>query len=981
MGVERRVKLRRRWLRVGAASALGLAILVVGATLVEPIRIERRLRNICRSLETKDPRILIVELRDRGFSAMTPRQAACRRKAFERAAARIIAGHPGVKKAADQLVDPSDPDREYLTADQTLVVELAVPVELRTKGASLLVDVNGATQSSIPLDNDESEQLLQPVRVEPEGRRTEVDFILAVTFHDGTEARVPLVRGLRLGRTSLKPGLFVKAGEKLIALDETSEPSLRVDVNAPLELVVRCEHGISHAVAQCPEVSTISRPFDGCPKEGMVNLDELTRHPQSMSVEVRARSIPGVSRSARFELRVRDPAVPAVAGVRVAGQTLDEGGIVSTRESAIDVEFTIPSFESPTGYAAELAGKPLTLSGGATLRARADQLDEGLHAFVITAPDGVAMRAQVAVDHTPPKVVARVDPSGLDRPIEPGANATLLVVPACLAISVSDAGAVAAGDVSIRVEGREPHVIDDPAARGDPHETTRIFRFQEPGSTVIRVTAQDRAGNRADEVVYRLKTVDAAEATVVTIGERPFPGTATTVVRAENLRAEVRTLLRLDDVRILLSAAGSQASPVVDTPLVAKSADRLAADIQVPALGDRGCGLFDVIVAAGARNILARGRILIDAQPPRCGFGPSEHDIHCVGGSHEVRLTGQGPLAVSVVDNVEVDQASVSVDGATVAHVLANDGRNVSVILGLTPGTAGAVTVRIRDTAGNPAAFEFHVVGSAPVGVPAATSQPTPPLRNVPAGGSSPPRSPTRQVTGPQLLEVPRLGVHRLVRPKHGVSKFDGFYLGEREVGVRALREFVLDLRQGADTVAKGGFTPAVTALAERALQANLDAGRSGDMAAGWMSSDLALAYASWANVVAPTEGYWQIPSVEQWKLAAGRALHQDSVYPTTAHAEGGLDLSEGEPGGALFGRQPEAIAKVRINFQPGSFGIFAMAGGVHEWCAEPSGRLRLIGGSVSSDKAACRIDADPPAYESVRPEVVGLRLALVPVR
>lgn len=149
------------------------------------------------------------------------------------------------------------------------------------------------------------------------------------------------------------------------------------------------------------------------------------------------------------------------------------------------------------------------------------------------------------------------------------------------------------------------------------------------------------------------------------------------------------------------------------------------------------------------------------------------------------------------------------------------------------------------------------------------------------------------------------------------------------------------------------------------------------------VSPAIATAYVRWATK-GLKGGRLDIPTPQQWTLAAGRALHPGAVYPTTGAYPDGSNLKGvtaiGAGGGAAFGYRGRERPKLSGSYAAGAFGLMDMAGNVWELVRNDRRRWFVIGGAITSDKEGCHLDKPQPVRHANR-GLTGLRPVWIPNR
>lgn len=249
------------------------------------------------------------------------------------------------------------------------------------------------------------------------------------------------------------------------------------------------------------------------------------------------------------------------------------------------------------------------------------------------------------------------------------------------------------------------------------------------------------------------------------------------------------------------------------------------------------------------------------------------------------------------------------------------------------------------------------------------------------AGGGAADRAPptlTNRRDGAVLVRV---------SPAAGGARFLPMYLYKSEVTVAMYRRFLTAV---GDDPAWWAALPDPADVrrplrgAERVRQTARalipsDA-RPGAPIAG-MTPAIAQAYVRWAGK-GLRNGRLAVPTPNQWRLAAGRAVHPGATFPTTGAHPDGSDLEParaiGEGGGAAFGYSGREFPQVSGSYAPGAFGLQDMAGNLWEIVRNPENEWFVLGGSCASGKQECRLDhLEKPNHDNRR--LTGLRPVWIP--
>src|SRR5262245_33744828 len=157
--------------------------------------------------------------------------------------------------------------------------------------------------------------------------------------------------------------------------------------------------------------------------------------------------------------------------------------------------------------------------------------------------------------------------------------------------------------------------------------------------------------------------------------------------------------------------------------------------------------------------------------------------------------------------------------------------------------------------------------------------------------------------------------------PKHQVTLSKGFWLGRTEVTVGAYKRFVS---------ATGHSMPSETGFKnERMLVPNFNP--------GWQCDNHPIVNVTWHDAKAYCE--WsggRLPTEAEWEYAA-RGGKEGTKFPwgnRLTHDEANYGKDD-ESGGHAEGRDQWRYTAPVASFLPNGFGLYDMAGNVHEWIAD----------------------------------------------
>lgn len=959
------------------AVVLVVAIAWLTVELLPLIRAEARLRRAA-TLIAENP-LRGLEVLEQGASGGTSRRQQERGADLAReAVGKVCYERPLLKKVGTHSFDPLAPPRAYVTAsrDMTLVFEL--PPGLRELGGKVRVTDGERDLCAVRFSDDGTKAIAEVPLMRGSTVRADVDFVCPVgAFGTVTAAIAP---GLKLVQQAHGPVVKLRSGQRLDELKDGDTLRLPVAKGTPLKLELSDELGLwdlewsGGGVARAP--FDWSDEADSTRREADLPADLTAEATDAALLEFKVANASGSTTTFQVELFVREVGGPPVAGARLGSNELLDGSTIVVGEKALPLFVTMAKGEVGEDLGVIWGDEAQkTRVSGQEVSALLEACGEGPRALTLTVRGETALRAAVRFDWTPPVVCATADPEAF--PHELDANKALHDVPigSELLFTISDAGGLDTEQTVWTVdEGLEEVLARDPESRGtEPLRTwSRRYRCEKCGEATVRVGGFDLAGNRSTIHEYRIRGADLMEGRSITLNGKPF--TRGCIVHSRETRFLVRSEGGIDVDGLVFSLLDPEQRNASLGETLLERTD--AAGVRV--------GVVDLsFIATSGRHVigilsrnqrdLLRGEVVVDFAPPSFKVHLDEAGG---GGEEGLRYLGNGGQLVSLTlsDDVGVDVTTVSVIGGADIHELNGDGSGTAVWLLLPAVIEEAVVLRAADLAGNRAELRFEVV---PRRAPDSRISSSRPARPDSAPSEPPPPSLEELERAPKLT-VPLLGTFVLIPVREPGTP--PFYIAEHEVTVAEWRAFVESQAANRDSQAR---QQALWNDASRLLTQNKNVlKKEDDDPLAGVTAELLKAYVLWARHVAGQYGAWRVPTSHQWKLAAGRALHRDAVYPTTYAFQNGSDLTSDGTGGAFFGHDALTAQELpRRAYLPGAFGLRGMAGSLYEWVTEPSGQYRLIGGSAVSHKEACRLDAPLRAGIEVAPYERGVRLVLMPAR
>jgi hypothetical protein len=601
---------------------------------------------------------------------------------------------------------------------------------------------------------------------------------------------------------------------------------------------------------------------------------------------------------------------------------------------------------------------------------------EGTRRLSIAVGGEAVIRCTIRCDWTPPVVRAQLDPDTRAGELEVRRAVHEAPIGAIVAFTVADENGIDPNGVAWRVDGAclEKVLPSDAPDSAPARAWTGRARCIGPGEALVRLSGADLAGNRTTIHEYRIRVADPMDGRIVTVNGRPLPAPGTLHCSGSKLVIRTEGGIDVDGLRFVVldpERAGSALGYVDLEPTGGGSARSGVLDLG----GEARSGRRVIGILARDGSELTKGGIVLDLVPPSFRVMTLEEAGEHAGIPRFVAEPGQR-VSLTVTDDVAVDADTIhALPPAKVEQVLGGD-NEVGVVLLLPAIIESAIVVHGSDQAGNEAELRFEVASARPpVEGPSSAPASRPAVWATPDFGPPPPeRSPSmEQLAASPKIAHPVLGTFLLVP---GDSTTPPFYMSEHELAIKHWRPFVARLQSRGIVAGDGVAIDAARLLSRNASVWN----KSDDDPVSGATAEMVRAYVVFANEVAPDVGVWKLPTDHRWRLAAGRALYPDCVYPTTAAFPDGGDLDGEGPRGALFGRDLASIRESPPGLaEPAAFGLRAMGGSLYEWVVDSDERLRLIGGSAVAPKSACRLDAPLRSGLEVAEYERGVRLVLLP--
>jgi hypothetical protein len=974
----------------GVAGPLAALLLVVAiawliAEVLPAIRVEARLRRAATLMASNPIRGFAALEKGSSAEKISRRQQERGADLAREAVDRVCEGRPLLKMVGAHPFDPGSTSRPYVTASRDMMLTFELPRGLRDLGAQVRVS-DGVRELCEVRFSEDGTQGRGEVPLPNAGTVVaDVDLVCPVGVY-GTVTS-PIARALQFSHQAHGPTVKVRAGTRLDALKEGEPLRLQVARGTPLRLELADELGLGELQWTLDGVA--HDPFDWSEKAesstGAVDLPpDLTAEPSASRVlEFKASNSIGTTTRVVVELLVREPSAAPVVLARVEAGEIKDGSTMLVGEKSLTLTVTMAKGELPEDLAVLWGDRPQkTHVNGRDVSALLEAESEGPRALSLSVRGNTVLRATIRFDWTPPVVKMILDPGTPARELEVHRGVHDVPIGSILELALFDLGGLhrELTEWSIDAELEE---IADPDAASRPVENvqlwTRRFRSTRCGDVRLRVGAWDLAGNRSTIHEYRVRVADPMEGRTIMLNGRPFVRGG--VAHSRETRFTVRSEGGIDIDGLVFSLLDPEQR---NAPLGQTTLER--GDVA----GVR-TGIVDLsFVATSGRKIigilsrnereLLRGDVIVDFTPPT--FKVISRD-EAGAGDEALRYFGKGGdhVSLTLTDDVEVDVTTISaLQGAYIVHV--QPGKETAVILELPAVIEEAVVLSASDLAGNHGEIRFEIVAPPePGSQPASRRDPASRPSTDPQSAPEVPSAKLADLAGRERFTHPLLGPFSLVPVKEpGVP----FYIGERELTVKDWRAFLQQMQgapSGSRDDPKVARQQAIAAEAARLLARNTRVlKKDDDEPLAGATAELVKAYVGWANVVAGDQGSWRVPTAVQWKLAAGRALHPEAVYPTTASSPNGADLTNEGTGGAFFGHDYLTAQEMpKRDYAAGAFFLRGMAGSLYEWVSDAQGAFRLIGGSAVSPKEACRLDAHLRSGIEVADYERGFRLVLIP--
>jgi formylglycine-generating enzyme required for sulfatase activity len=233
-----------------------------------------------------------------------------------------------------------------------------------------------------------------------------------------------------------------------------------------------------------------------------------------------------------------------------------------------------------------------------------------------------------------------------------------------------------------------------------------------------------------------------------------------------------------------------------------------------------------------------------------------------------------------------------------------------------------------------------------------------------------------------------------LIRPSGSGPGFPAFYIQRSEVTIGMFLRFLKAVGDKPEfwevAVRRSPRTPGRIPAPEQERKSALrlvDPRMDPELPMTGVTPEMARVYAAWAvegiefPAGFPETRSYGLPSLEEWRLAAARALHPSATYPTTGAFPDGSELKdrvcEGARGGAAIGFGKSQLPPRVRSYSPGDFSLYDMAGSAWEWVTGPGGQTMAIGGGHAGPKEECRLDGPVAPVPPTMRRYLGFRLVL----
>jgi hypothetical protein len=982
----------RRWRGPLAFVLLSVAIAILARDLVPKISTEFRIRKANEMVSHNPARAL--QALEKSAAEASERQREIGLQVARDAMARLRGDRPLLRQVGPYPFDPAALAQPYVTANNEMMLTFELPQTLKPFGPRIRVSTEGQDLCEVHLSEDGTTGRGEVPLSRGESLVADVDLVCPVGAYGVIST--PIAHGLRLVQKSEGPTLRLRAGERVFVLREGQIERLQVARGTRLQVELNDGLGLRDLAWSVDGVA--HDPFDWSDERNAFTRtaslpeDLTSQSANRRAIELKASNTIGLPTRAAIDLLVRDPGVNPIAAATIDRRRLEDAAIIHSAEKSLQLVVTMAKGELPEDLVvvwddrpqrAHVTGQDVTAVLSADL--------EGIRQLVLQARDQTLVRASVHFDWTPPTVIAVLDPGRFSRDLEVRRALHEAPIGSVVSVTIADAMGLDRPLVNWAHEGGALEEVVDPDLPDPPSQRswTRRFRCAEAGEGVVRVFGSDLAGNRTTTHEYRVRVADPMEGRVVTVNGRPF--SPTNALQCSEARLVVRTEggIDVDGLGFFVFDPAQQNAELGHVLLErGDQAKTRQGTIDLGFLGTSGRTVLGVL-SRNERQLL-KGEIVFDFAAPVFRVVDLEAAGERDGVPGYFAEPGQ-QVSLSLSDDVAIDFSSISVlSGATIEGLLPTKD-DVGVVLVLPAVLEEPVVVKAADEAGNVGELRFDVIvrreaESRPRDAERPPSRPSAPQPRPSPDGSPPPPehpAPLEELQSAQKITHPALGSFVLVS-KNGDPFVPPFYVGEHELRVKEWRTFVSHLQQrgAASLVARGGNPQALVSEAVKVLNfnTNVQQTKGEEEPLAGTTSDLVRAYVTWANEIGRDRGVWKVPSLLQWQLAAGRALHPNALYPITATFSAGNDLSNQGNGGALFARDIIAVREMpKRALLPGAFGIHAMPGSLYEWVVDSQGRLRLTGGSMTSPKEACRLDAPPLSEHALKDYQRGLRLVLLP--
>lgn len=955
-------------------------------------------------------------------------QARRRDDAFREALERRLRSRPPLTQIGSQAYDPCRRE-PWRFSSGTKVVTVTATLDSPALARWIKTLVVGSAEAVAFTGSPPAAHAQVPLA--GAGRQKEVAIAFGVSFPGRNDvATVTLPEPLVLHQDDRKPRIEARTIEGAVAAGE--EPVARVlGAGEAFSVEVRDEAGLVLLAWSVDGQGGEERiPADPPARAYSVPLPEgLTagNRRRVAEVVVRAENASGNRAAATFRLDIRPKNWHPVRRLLVDGSPIDPARTQIVRGPRVRVRLDVdPEFlDEALGLGLKVDGKdyrPAVAEGG--LEADVDLSEDKPSGILLVRGTSVLDHWTVQADGTPPSILVHGD-DGIEVPpgdVEAPAGAKYR-------IEISDPGGVAEGEQAIRIEGLARDGRDVA-----PDRLEIALRLPDRGPASLGIRARDRLGNETAERIWNFTAVEPLALTKSLLDGR-VPGGGRVATRRSSAVLEVRGTPggRLD---VVLGLAGGPAAALRAERVVlgGDGAARAEIDLSAGASPERGRVLS---LRREDGTALAEFEIRLDVEPPTLavrGLAPAAGEAGAFegepGAEYEI-VAGDDDAVASIA----VDDGGGGGDGA------AGAGGGHVVRAATVPATLPAeVRARAVDLAGNEGTLTFRILPPDPPSAPerlpvpeelrwrlaaardAVRGNPVTPailkeidaielqaaglpatdpealrafrseLEDLKKAAREPVLARPIPENLPERLPNPAGGSDLvLIRPAPGGPEFRPFWIGSTEVTVGMFTIFLeergADAAWWAETLAgfpnPGGGTP--DPESHRKTAGILTESRHGrKRPVRGASAEIAYAFAVWFGTrLKDAPGTAGIPTLREWRLAAGEAGHPDAVYPTTGAFPDGTKLRDrsciGALGGAAIGGTPTTEVPDAGSYAPGVFGLYDMAGSAWEWVLGPDDRPMAIGGGLSSSAEECRLDAPLRIVSAQQRGSVGIRVVVRP--